>query len=41
MNDAIPDLQESDYNTFERPLKRLAQILWSEDLKPIMAATKL
>lgn len=34
MNDAILDLQMSDYDTYGRPLARLAQVLQSEDLKP-------
>lgn len=35
INDTILDLQASDYNTYDRPLKRLAHILTSDDLKPI------
>ena len=35
INDAILDLQRAEYDTFGRPLKRLALILESSDLKPI------
>ena len=35
INDAILDLQMSDYDTYGRPLTRLAQVLTSEDLKSI------
>ena len=35
LNNAILDLQASDYNTYDRPLKRLAATLASDDLKPI------
>ena len=35
MNNAVLDLQAADYNTFARPLKRLAQTLASDDLKEI------
>lgn len=35
MNNAILDLQGSDYNTYERPLKKLARALASEALKDI------
>ena len=35
MKNAVLDLQAADYNTFARPLKRIAQILVSEDLKEI------
>ena len=34
INDAILDLQMAEYDTYGRPLKRLAQILQSSDLKP-------
>jgi len=33
LNNAVLDLQQADYNTFERPLKRLAAALNSEDLR--------
>ncbi|SEM39934.1 Predicted nucleotide-binding protein containing TIR-like domain-containing protein [Sphingomonas gellani] len=33
LNNAVLDLQNADYNTYERPLKRLAAVLESEDLK--------
>ena len=32
MNDAVLDLQSSDFNTYVRPLKRLAAVLKSDDL---------
>ena len=35
VNNAVLDLQSADYNTFERPLERLAHALNSDDLKPI------
>ena len=35
LDNAVLDLQASDYNTFERPLKRLAATLASDDLKSI------
>jgi predicted nucleotide-binding protein len=35
MNNAILDLQGSDYNTYERPLKKLARAIASDDLKDI------
>jgi hypothetical protein len=35
LNNAVLDLQSADYNTFERPLERLASTLNSEDLKEI------
>jgi predicted nucleotide-binding protein len=34
ITNAALDLQAADYNTYERPLKRLAAALSSEDLKP-------
>lgn len=35
VNNAVLDLQSADYNTYERPLKRLALALNADDLKPI------
>lgn len=35
LNNAVLDLQSADYNTFERPLERLALAINCEDLKPI------
>jgi len=35
LNNAVLDLQSADYNTFERPLERMASALNAEDLKPI------
>lgn len=35
INNAILDLQASDYNTYGRPLKRLARALADDDLKPL------
>ena len=35
LNNAVLDLQASDYNTYVRPLKRLAATLASDALKPI------
>ena len=35
MNNAVLDLQAADYNTFSRPLKRLARTLASDELKPV------
>ena len=35
INGEISDLQASDYNTYDRPLKRLARILTSDYLRPI------
>lgn len=35
LNNATLDLQAADYNTYARPLKRLASTLASEELKPI------
>ena len=35
VNNAVLDLQAADYNTFERPLERLALALKAVDLKPI------
>ena len=34
LNNAVLDLQASDYNTYVRPLKRIVEILASDDLKP-------
>ena len=33
LNNAVLDLQASDYNTYSRPLKRIAEIIASDDLK--------
>lgn len=35
LNSALLDLQAADYDTWDRPLKRMASILGSDDLKPI------
>jgi predicted nucleotide-binding protein len=35
VNNAVLDLQSADYNTFERPLARLASALNADDLKPL------
>lgn len=35
LNNAILDLQQADYNTYERPLKKLAKALQSDELKDI------
>lgn len=35
VNNAVLDLQSADYNTFERPLERLASALNADDLKSI------
>jgi predicted nucleotide-binding protein len=35
LNNALLDLQQSDYNTFERPLRRMAAALASEDLREV------
>ena len=40
MNNAILDLQQADYNTFERPLKKLANALNAEALKEVNDALK-
>lgn len=40
INDAILDLQGSDYNTYARPLKKLAHILESNDLRSIVEELK-
>jgi predicted nucleotide-binding protein len=40
INNAILDLQGADYNTYERPLKRLAKALKSEDLDGLNRALK-
>lgn len=40
MNNAILDLQQADYNTFERPLKKLSQALNSAALKEVNDALK-
>lgn len=40
INNAVLDLQSADYNTFERPLERLAQALNGPDLKEITADLK-
>jgi predicted nucleotide-binding protein len=36
LNNALLDLQAADYNTYERPLKRMAAALASGDLAPIV-----
>ena len=35
INNAVLDLQSADHNTYVRPLKRIANLLVSDDLKPI------
>ena len=40
INNSILDLQNADYNTFERPLKRLAQTLASDELAEINSRLK-
>ena len=40
INDEILALQASDYNTYDRPLKRLGRILTSEHLKPVVDRLK-
>jgi predicted nucleotide-binding protein len=40
LNSALLDLQAADYNTFERPLKRMAAALSSEALKEIVEELK-
>ena len=40
INNAVLDLQSADYNTYVRPLKRIADILMSDDLKAITAELK-
>jgi hypothetical protein len=35
LNSALLDLQAADYDTWDRPLKRMASILGSDNLKPI------
>lgn len=40
LNNAVLDLQAADYNTYVRPLKRLAATLTSDDLKPITRELK-
>lgn len=40
LNNAILDLQQADYNTYERPLKKLAKALQSDELKEISNALK-
>lgn len=40
LNNAILDLQSADYNTYERPLRRLAAILISDDLVEISNSLK-
>ena len=36
LDNAVQDLQSSDHNTYDRPLKYLAAILASDELKPIV-----
>lgn len=40
LNSALLDLQAADYDTFGRPLKRMAAALAAEDLKPITEELK-
>lgn len=40
INNAVLDLQSADYNTYVRPLKRIADILVSDDLKAITEELK-
>ncbi len=40
INNAVLDLQSADYNTYVRPLKRIANLLVSDDLKPITDTLK-
>ena len=40
MNEAIVDLQASDYDTYDRPLQRLASVFASAKLKPIIDELK-
>lgn len=40
LNNAILDLQQADYNTYERPLKKLAKALQSDELRDINNALK-
>jgi len=40
INNAVLDLQSADYNTYERPLERLAQALNGVDLKQIVSRLK-
>lgn len=40
LNNAVLDLQQSDYNTYDRPLKRMAAALRSDDLKTISQKLK-
>lgn len=40
LNNALLDLQQSDYNTYDRPLKRMAAALRSDDLKSICEPLK-
>lgn len=40
MNNAVLDLQAADYNTFERPLERLALALNDDDLKQVSQQLK-
>lgn len=40
VNNAILDLQASDYNTYERPLKKLAKALQADELQEINAALR-
>lgn len=40
LNNAILDLQQADYNTYDRPLRKLAKALQGEDLKDVSHALK-
>lgn len=40
MNDAVLDLQSSDYNTYARPLERLSAVLKSDDLRQFTDSLK-
>jgi hypothetical protein len=40
VNNAVLDLQTADYNTFERPLERMAKALNAAELKPIIEDLK-
>ncbi|EJB01743.1 putative nucleotide-binding protein containing TIR-like domain [Rhizobium leguminosarum bv. trifolii WSM597] len=40
MNNAILDLQQADYNTFDRPLRKLAKALQTDELKDFNDALK-
>ena len=40
ITNSIQDLQSSDYNTYERPFKRLAQYLFSDEIRKITSELK-